>query len=299
LLLWKKEKNNMSKTLKITLIVIGSIVAGSFLLLAGIFIGRSALLTAGAWPGGMMDGFSNSPSGMMGGGMMGGYGGSPSGMMGGGMMGNGMMGDFTSGGLSGTEPTWEPLPQVLRLTLEQAEGAVGKYLSGLNNQDLVIGEVMVFDNHAYAQIIEKSTGVGAFEVLVDPVTLAVYPEYGPNMMWNLKYGMMAGFGGSGMMGSGMMGGMMGGFASPRGSAVPEVSAEMPVAPEEAVESAQRYLEAYFPGTQVEGSPDPFYGYYTLHILRDNEVVGMLSVSGYTGQVFPHTWHGDFLEMSGD
>jgi hypothetical protein len=282
----------MSKTLKITLIVIGSIVAGSFLLLAGIFIGRSALLTAGAWPGGMMDGFSNSPSGMMGGGMMGGYGGSPSGMMGGGMMGNGMMGDFTSGGLSGTEPTWEPLPQVLRLTLEQAEGAVGKYLSGLNNQDLVIGEVMVFDNHAYAQIIEKSTGVGAFEVLVDPVTLAVYPEYGPNMMWNLKYGMMAG---SGTIGTGMMGGMMGGFASPGA----EVSTELPVTSEEAVESAQSYLEAYLAGTQVEEKADPFYGYYTLHVLRDNTVVGMLSVNGYTGQVFPHTWHGDFIAMSGE
>jgi hypothetical protein len=279
----------MSKTLKISLIVIGSIVVGSFLLLAGIFIGRSSLLTAGVWPGGMMGGYSSSPSGMMGGGMVGGYGGSPSDMMGGGMMGGGMMGGTTSGGLSAADP----------LTLEQAKGAVEKYLSGLNNQDLVLGEVMVFDNHAYAQILEESTGVGALEVLVDPVTLAVYPEYGPNMMWNLKYGMMAGFGGSGMMGSGMMGGMMGGFASPRGSAVPEVSAEMPVAPEEAVESAQRYLEAYFPGTQVEGSPDPLYGYYTLHILRDNEVVGMLSVNGYTGQVFPHTWHGDFLEMSGE
>jgi hypothetical protein len=232
----------------------------------------------------MMGGYSGSPSGMMGGGMMGGYGGSPSGMMG-----NGMMGGFTSGGLSGTEP----------LTLEQAEGAVEKYLSGLNNQDFAVGEVMVFDNHAYAEIMEKSTGVGAFEVLVDPVTLAVYPEYGPNMMWNLKYGMMAGFGGSGMMGTGMMGGMMGGFARPGDTAAPEVSAELPVSPEEAVESAQRYLEAYLAGTQVEETPDPFYGYYTLHILRDNEVVGMLSVNGYTGQVFPHTWHGDFIGMSGE
>jgi hypothetical protein len=282
LLLWKKEKNNMSKTLKITLIVIGSIVVGSFLLLAGIFIGRSALFTAGAWPGGMMSGYApqgNSPYSF----------GMGQGIMGGGMMGNGMMGGFTSGGLSGTEP----------LTLEQAEGAVEKYLSGLNNQDFAVGEVMVFDNHAYAEIMEKSTGVGAFEVLVDPVTLAVYPEYGPNMMWNLKYGMMAGFGGSGMMGTGMMGGMMGGFARPGDTAAPEVSAELPVSPEEAVESAQRYLEAYLAGTQVEETPDPFYGYYTLHILRDNEVVGMLSVNGYSGQVFPHTWHGNFIEMSGE
>jgi hypothetical protein len=31
--------------------------------------------------------------------------------------------------------------------------------------------------------------------------------------------------------------------------------------------------------------------------HDGETVGMLSVNGYTGQVFPHTWHGDFVEMS--
>ena len=45
--------------------------------------------------------------------------------------------------------------------------------------------------------------------------------------------------------------------------------------------------------------DPFYGYYTLHVNRDGQTVGMLSVNGYTGQVFPHTWHGKLLEMSGE
>ncbi|HLF88062.1 MAG TPA: hypothetical protein VI451_03900, partial [Anaerolineales bacterium] len=79
----------------------------------------------------------------------------------------------------------------------------------------------------------------------------------------------------------------------------EISADLPVTPEEAVESAQRYLDTYLPGTQADEHTDAFYGYYTLHILREGEVVGMLSVNGYTRQVFLHTWHGDYVEMSGE
>jgi hypothetical protein len=41
----------------------------------------------------------------------------------------------------------------------------------------------------------------------------------------------------------------------------------------------------------------FYGYHTLHTVKDGEIVGMLSVNGYTGQVFPHTWHGELLRIS--
>jgi len=65
----------------------------------------------------------------------------------------------------------------------------------------------------------------------------------------------------------------------------------------AVEAAQRYLDTSLPGAKAEDKADPFYGYYTLHILRDGKTVGMLSVNGYTQQVFVHTWHGDFVEMS--
>jgi hypothetical protein len=88
-----------------------------------------------------------------------------------------------------------------------------------------------------------------------------------------------------------MGGMMG--IAPIG----EISVEMTVSPEQAVEAAQRYLDQYLPGAEADDHADPFYGYYTIHILDDGEVVGMLSVNGYSSQVFPHTWHGDFIEMS--
>jgi hypothetical protein len=75
---------------------------------------------------------------------------------------------------------------------------------------------------------------------------------------------------------------------------------MPVSPEEAVEIAQAYLDAYIPNNlQADEHADPFHGYYTLHINRNGETVGMLSVNGYTKQVFLHTWHGGLLDMSAE
>ena len=121
------------------------------------------------------------------------------------------------------------------------------------------------------------------EVLVDPVTQRVYPEPGPNMMWNLKYGQRAN------------GGMMG----YRASANTTPTADMPVTPAKARQLAQQFLDRNYPGLQVAAEADPFYGYYTLHTLKDGEVVGMLSVNGYTGQIFLHSWHGKFVTMSGE
>ena len=76
------------------------------------------------------------------------------------------------------------------------------YLAALGDDNLALGEIMIFDNHAYAQILDEGSGQGAFEVLVDPGTGNVFPEPGPNMMWNTEYGMMAGYDGFGMMGQG-------------------------------------------------------------------------------------------------
>jgi hypothetical protein len=217
-----------------------------------------------------------------------GYGG-----MGSGMMGSGMMGAGWSGGSS--------LRDLEPLTLEATRAALADYLASLANDDLHVGEIMIFDNHAYAQIVETRTGIGALEVLVDPVTLGVYPEHGPNMMWNLKYSPMAGMGFRGAR-AGMMGGMRGWSAYGSGGALfgtADPTAEMAVTADEAVAAAQAYLDRELPGTEADEHPEPFYGYYTLDILRDGEPVGMLSVHGTSGEVFLHTWHGDFLEMAED
>jgi hypothetical protein len=145
-------------------------------------------------------------------------------------------------------------------------------------------------------VTEKSTGLGAFELLVDPVSRIAYPEHGPNIMWNLKYG---GLNHQNMMGgrSSMMGGsygMMGGNGW--SSSIPSnVSADMTVSPEKAIQAAQAYLDANLAGTKAATDPVQFYGYYTLDFERNGVVAGMLSVNGFSGQVFLHTWHGTFIQ----
>jgi hypothetical protein len=242
----------MNKTLVISLSVIGGIVLGAVILGAGIFLGQAVL----------------NP------GRIGAYG----------MMGNGSRGQGNYGmgyGMMGGNRFSEPAAAT-PITVEQAKQAVEGYLARLNNPDLVLSEVMVFDNNAYARITEKTTGIGAMELLVDPASLTVFPEQGPNMMWNQKYSYM---GGRGMMGGfGMMG---------RGG---NQSEPMTITAEDAGKIAQGYLDNQFPGTQAASEPDPFYGYYTLDILKDGQPVGMLSVNGYSGDVFLHTWHGNFIEM---
>jgi hypothetical protein len=201
---------------------------------------------------------------------------------------NGMMGGMM---VNSNSPFFTGKP----LTLAEASETLNAYLTSLNDSNLQLGEVMIFDNHAYAEIVEKGSGIGVMEVLVDPITKAVFPEMGPNMMWNLKYGMMSGFSRYGMMGGFGSNNMMG------NAGTADISAEMPITPEKAIETAQTYLDTYFKDANltVEPKADPFYGYYTLHVSQDGQTAGMLSVNGYTGQVFPHTWHGELLEMSGE
>ena len=294
----------MNQTLRITLTTLAVVLAVLALLIVGALIGRQWFTpTAGrygtmmgqgpAWQGssatgrlgaGMMGRFAPQEAypygtGMMGGGMMG------SGMMGSPMMGGGMMGAYGANELYGVEP----------LSIEEATQSVQEYIEALDDGELELGEMMVFDNHAYAQIVEQSTGIGAMEVLVDPVTGAVSPDFGPNMMWNLKYGHMGGFGIMGGFGtpsgSWGMGGMM-------GSSAEVVSDEMTISEAEAVEIAQRYLDTYLAGAQADEHADPFYGYYTIHIERDGETVGMLSVNGFSRAVWLHSWHGSLIESSG-
>jgi len=76
------------------------------------------------------------------------------------------------------------------ITIDQAEASINTYLENTGNTDLVIAEIIEFDNHFYAGIKEISTGKYAIELLVNRYTGSVYPEMGPNMMWNTKYGHM-------------------------------------------------------------------------------------------------------------
>jgi hypothetical protein len=110
-------------------------------------------------------------------------------------------------------------------------------------------------------------------MLIDKYSGRIVPEVGPNMMWNTKYGMMSG--------------MMGGFLrTPTGT--------MTVTSTQAEANAQQFLNAYYPGTTV-GEVTPFYGYYHVMVENAGTTYGMLSVNGYTGQVWYHTWHGVFIQ----
>ena len=171
-----------------------------------------------------------------------------------------------------------------RQTGVQVQQAVVTYLAGYyDNPDLAVVELMAFEQNIYARIAEKSTKINACELLIDPYTGAVQPEYGPNRMWNTKYGQMSDQGG--MMPSSTMDGL----------ASVQPTAKMPVTAEQASKLAQQYLDTQKTGLTIEKDLDVFYGYYTLHSLdKVGNTVGMLSVNGYTGQVWYHIWDGKFI-----
>jgi len=80
-------------------------------------------------------------------------------------------------------------------SLDAAKQAFQAYVDRTSNQDLALDEVMQFQWNYYAIVQEKSTGNKAFELLADPQTSTVFPEMGPNVMWNTKYSPMATWGG--------------------------------------------------------------------------------------------------------
>jgi len=159
------------------------------------------------------------------------------------------------------------------LTIDTAAMTAQTYLTSLNNPDLTVTEVEEYTQNFYVQFSEKSTGIGAFEMLINKYTGSIYPEMGPNMMWNTKYG--------------MMNGMMGWHRETPTRA-------MTVTVDQAKATAQQFLNANYRGTTV-GDVKAFYGYYHVMVLLSGKGYGMLSVNGYTGQVWYHTWHGAFIQ----
>ena len=250
-----------------TTVAICSLIIGA-MGLGGTALARTASVL-GHSPG--ADRLQYGPAGMMGTA-------TPGGMMGtpvpGGMMGNGgFVNMWTNCYPGGTmDGATQSSPQGRTLTLTQAQQHVQSYVVRYNTSSLAVDEVMEFQKNFYAIVKDKSTGHGAFEVLVNKVTGAVCPEYGPAMMWNTQYGVMRG---------------MMGYQQP--------GRPMTVAPAQATRIAMRWLQRAQPGTATE-KPEQFPGYYTVHILRAGKVTGMLSVNGFTGQVWYHTWHGALIQM---
>ncbi|WP_227767409.1 hypothetical protein [Zhaonella formicivorans] len=212
----------------------------------------------------------------------------PGSMMGGGSRGFGMLGrEFGSGlrsfgMMSGSWMNWNAgfnnpiFPLGKEISLEKAKELFVDYIRSYKDDNLEIAEIMEFSNQYYAAVKDNSTGIYAMELIVNKNSGAVYPEMGPNMMWNETYGHM---GRRGMM-------AWYGNRTELSKAVDE---------DQAVKLAQEYLDQVQKGT-IATDPAEFDGYYTLHIEKDGKITGMLSVNSYTGNVWYHSWHGDFIKI---
>jgi hypothetical protein len=73
------------------------------------------------------------------------------------------------------------------------------------------------------------------------------------------------------------------------------TADMAISMDDAADLANEYLAANMSGASVHLPGTAFYGYYTFDYTEDGQMTGMLSVNGSTGQVWLHTWHGQFIE----
>ena len=188
-------------------------------------------------------------------------------------------------------------PANQQVSMSQAVQIFKNYLGSIQNTNIALHEVEEYQYNFYASYYEKDTGNFAFQMVIwktgttymmgmmgyTGATGVAVPEMGPNMMWNTKYHVT-----NGMMGWNMMGrnGMMGGG---QGSSTPTRYTAL-----EAKTFAQQYLNNTFPG-KMAGDADTFYGYYNIDVLTDGLPYGMLSVNGFTGQVWYHTWHGTYME----
>jgi hypothetical protein len=178
-------------------------------------------------------------------------------------------------------------------SLEVLKDHVNKYLDNYE-AELIISDIFIFeDSEYYFSISEEETDMGAMELLVNPYSGAVYPKYGPNMMWNLKYGMHSN--GGRMSSRGMMG--FNHFNYDDESYDESYTNE--ISPEEAYDYGLEYLENNMEDLTLDNIYHEFYGYYTYHVMQNNQVVGTLSVHGSTGQIWYKGWHGHLIDVISD
>lgn len=163
-----------------------------------------------------------------------------------------------------------------QLTPDQILADVENYLEGYGN-NLQVADIFVFtDADYYVSVEEKDTGRGAMELLVNPYTGQIYPEPGPNMMWNEKYSMM-----------------MGGSFRYNANATDTATVNRT----EAVKITDDFVKSQLgEAFSVPGDGHAFYGYYTFHIEENGKTIGMLSVNDTTGEVWYHDWHGDLEQV---
>jgi hypothetical protein len=193
-----------------------------------------------------------------------------------------------------TNPTTNPSTGTA-LSIDQASTAVQNYLGTMGYSNLGVKSMQEYSNMYYAQVFEVSNGTGAFELAVDKTTGVVTPMQGATMLWNTKYGVNSS---SGMMGymytTSSSGGMMGGNGMMnwlRGTPTTHMAISM----EQAKTFAQQYLDANQTGTTI-GQVTTYYGYYAMQVMRNDNIVGMMSVYGSNGQVMYYSQMGTYMNQ---
>jgi hypothetical protein len=181
----------------------------------------------------------------------------------------GMMGGFGCPMCGSQGPGWgygrySNYPQAI--TIDEAIKIAENYLSTSSYSDLKVDEVYEFTNHFEVEFEEKSTGIHAFEILINKFSGAISPEMGPNVMWNTKYGHM--------------------YYAP--------SAKMSVTSEQASEIAKNWLASYDANLTLSEGPEVYYGFYEFHVKQDGRTVAQINVNGFSGQVWFENWHGTLL-----
>ena len=190
---------------------------------------------------------------------------------------------------TGTQPT--PSTTATALTINDAATIAQNYVTQLGNSNLSVKEVDQYSTCFYAQVIEKNTGAGAFELTINNITGTAAAEQGAMMQWNTKYGISS---------TGMMGYLTSGTGSMMGTGgmvnwlrgTPTTT--MAIAMGQANAAAQQYLSTNYPGTTV-GQVSTFYGYYNMQVLKGTNFYGMMTVNGQTAQVLYCSWLGTFMQ----
>ena len=181
----------------------------------------------------------------------------PGNRMGPGMMGYGMTGQGMSGGMGMMSVyTADSRPIAEADARTRATAFADRYYPGTTT-----GDFMEFSLNYYVELKDASNASVA-EILVDRYTGTVTPEPGPNMIWNT-----------------------GNRRHGTSQAVTHDVAEGKTL-------AETFLAGYLPGATVQESTS-YPGYYTYDFGR-GKTEGMLSVNAYTGSIWVHTWHGQFI-----
>ncbi len=162
----------------------------------------------------------------------------------------------------------------LGMTEEEVKNLAVELVDRQFGSDYQISDIFIFNNSPYyISVVEKDSDQGVFELLFDPYKKVIYPEYGPNMVWNTENGM-----------NNMMGWS---WSTPL--------EENTLSRQEVLENAEKFAQVN--GFMVEDEGHQFPGYYTFHTADSNDnTTGMLSVNSNTGEVWYHNWHGDLAEV---